>query len=90
MVGINYLKIMKLTIISDKGVPMMVVTNVSRKGHSLEVTGKMMGAWPAKMYITPKEFWTCIRIALSPAVQLYLWSYPFILLIGLFKKKSKK
>ncbi|NVO09385.1 MAG: hypothetical protein HXX16_05425 [Bacteroidales bacterium] len=81
---------MKLTIISDKGVPMMVVTKVTRKGHSLEVTGKMMGAWPAKMYITPKEFWICIRIALSPAVQLYLLAYPFILLMGIFKKNDKK
>lgn len=80
---------MKLTIISDKGSPMMVVTKVVRKGPSLEVTGKMMGAWPAKMYITPKEFWTCIRIALSPAVLSYLLLYPFILLRELFKKKEK-
>jgi hypothetical protein len=79
---------MKLTIISDKGSPMMVVTKVNRKGNSLEVTGRMMGAWPAKMYITPKEFWTCIRIALSPSVLAYLLLYPFILLSGLFKKKD--
>ncbi|MBU0475095.1 MAG: hypothetical protein KKF62_13155 [Bacteroidetes bacterium] len=80
---------MKLTIISDKGSPMMVVTKVARKGSSLEVTGQMMGAWPAKMYITPKEFWTCIRLALSPGVLLYLIAYPFILVSSLFKKKEK-
>ena len=80
---------MKLTIISDKGSPMMVVTKVNRKGDCLEVTGKMMGAWPAKMYITPKEFWTCIRMALSPSVLGYLFLYPFILLSNLFKKKDK-
>jgi len=78
---------MKLTIISDKGSPMMVVTKMARKGLSLEVTGQMMGAWPVKMYITPKEFWTCIRMVLSPSVLLYLVIYPFLLLSGLFKKK---
>lgn len=77
---------MKLTIISDKGSPMMVVTKVGRKGSSLEVTGQMMGAWPSKMYITPKEFWNCIKIALSPSVLFYLVAYPFILISGLFKK----
>ena len=79
---------MKLTIISDKGVPMMVVSKVIRKGSSLEVTGKMMGAWPAKMYITPKEFWNCIRIALSPSVLSYIIIYPIILLMHLFKRKK--
>lgn len=77
---------MKLTIISDKGSPMMVVTGVSRKGTSLEVTGQMMGAWPSKMYITPKEFWNCIKIAVSPGVLLYLAAYPIILIKNIFKK----
>lgn len=77
---------MKLTIISDKGSPMMVVTKVGRKGSSLEVTGQMMGAWPSKMYITPKEFWNCILIAISPGVLLYLVAFPIILITGLFKK----
>lgn len=81
---------MKFTIISDKGSPMMVVTKVARKDSSLEITGQMMGAWPTKMYITPKEFGACLRIALSPSVLLYLLAYPFILLSGLFKKKKKK
>lgn len=79
---------MKLTIISDKGSPMMVVSKVVRKGSSLEVTGKMMGAWPAKMYITPKEFWNCIRIALSPSVLAYLFIYPGILFFGMFKRSK--
>ncbi|MCT4637274.1 MAG: hypothetical protein N4A72_06165 [Bacteroidales bacterium] len=79
---------MKLTIISDKGSPMMVVTKVKKKGTELEVTGQMMGAWPAKMYITPKEFWSCIKMALSPGVLFYLISYPFILLGSRFKKKK--
>ncbi|PKL77594.1 MAG: hypothetical protein CVV25_14185 [Ignavibacteriae bacterium HGW-Ignavibacteriae-4] len=81
---------MKLTIISDKGSPMMVVTKVARKGDSLEVTGQMMGAWPSKMYITPKEFWTCVLIAFSPGVLLYLLAYPFILIKSLFKGKEIK
>ncbi len=79
---------MKLTIISDKGSPMMVVSKVVRKGSSLEVTGKMMGAWPAKMYITPKEFWNCIRIALSPSVLTYILIYPGILISRLFKRNK--
>lgn len=83
-------ELMKLTIISDKGTPMMVVTKVGRKGVSLEVTGQMMGAWPSKMYITPREFLKCIRIALSPGVLLYLLAFPFILIGGLFSKKDKK
>lgn len=81
---------MKFTIISDKGSPMMVVTKVTRKDSLLEVTGQMMGAWPAKMYITPEEFGACLRMALSPSVLLYLISYPFILLSSLFKKNNKK
>jgi hypothetical protein len=81
---------MKFTIISDKGSPMMVVTKVTRKDSLLEVTGQMMGAWPAKMYITPEEFGACLRMALSPSVLLYLLAYPFILISGFFKKKNKK
>ena len=80
---------MKLTIISDKDSPMMVVTKIGRKGSMLEITGQLMGAWPSKMYITPKEFLTCIRMALSPGVILYLLVYPFILLGSLFKKNKK-
>ncbi len=79
---------MKLTIISDKGTPMMVVTKIKRKGSSLEITGQMMGAWPSKMYITPKEFLACIRFALTPGVIMYLLAYPLIIIRSIFKKKK--
>ncbi len=68
---------MKLTIISDKGSPMMVVSRIRRKGNSIEITGALMGAWPAKMYITPGEFGGFLRAALSPGMLLYVMLYPF-------------
>jgi hypothetical protein len=68
---------MKLTIISDKGVPMMVINGIRKKGRSIEITGSLMGAWPAKMYITTKEFGGFIRAALNPGLLLYIFMYPF-------------
>lgn len=68
---------MKLTIISDKGSPMMVVTRIRKKGTAIEITGSLMGAWPAKMYITSGEFGGFLRAALSPGVLLYVLLFPF-------------
>lgn len=68
---------MKLTVISDKGTPMMVVTKVSRKDDSIEIVGQLMGAWPAKMYITTEEFGGFLRVALSLSVLSYVLRYPF-------------
>ena len=79
---------MKLTIISDKGSPMMVVTDVRRKNDDLEVAGQLMGAWPSKMYITPEEFWCCIRIAVSLPVLKYALAYPRILLKVFLKTRK--
>lgn len=79
---------MKLTIISDKGSPMMVVTKVNRKGDCLEITGQLMGAWPSKMYITPEQFGGFIKMAFSPSVMAYLFLYPFYYLTR--RNKPKK
>lgn len=71
---------MKLTIISDKGSPMMIVQKVKRKGDSLEITGQMMGAWPSKMYISLEEFKNLFPMLLNFDVITYVLLYPFFLL----------
>lgn len=79
---------MKITIISDKGTPMMVVTKITRKHNTLEITGQLMGAWPSKMYITTEEFGGFIRAAISPGVISYLLLYPYFYLKKKIMKKS--
>jgi hypothetical protein len=68
---------MKLTIISDKGSPMMVVQKVKRKDDTLEITGQLMGAWPSKMYITVDEFKNVFGLILNLEVIVYLLLYPY-------------
>lgn len=58
----------------------MVLEKVTRKGDQLEITGRMMGAWPSKMYITLDEFGDFIRIMLTPALIAYIFLYPYFLL----------
>jgi hypothetical protein len=79
---------MKLTIISDKGSPMMVVQKISRKHDALEITGQLMGAWPAKMYITTEEFGNFLRAAFSPSVLLYVLLYPYFLISSKIRGKT--
>jgi hypothetical protein len=71
---------MKLTIISDKGTPMMVIQKIKRKGDALEITGQLMGAWPSKMYITTDQFGLFIGAVFSPSVLSYVLLYPYYLL----------
>lgn len=80
---------MKSNVISDKGQPMMVVSKLGRKGYSIEITGQLMGAWPSKMYLTPKEFAKMIFMSLKPGVLLFLIGYPFFLAAEWLKDKEK-
>lgn len=81
---------MKTNIISDKGQPMMVVSKVGRKGYSIEITGQLMGAWPSKMYLTPKEFAKMVFMAIRPGTLLFVLGYPFFLIAEWMKKRSEK
>lgn len=67
-------------IVSDKGSSMMVLEKITRKGDQLEITGRMMGAWPSKMYITLDEFGDFIRVMLTPSLVAYILLYPFFIL----------
>lgn len=49
-----------------------------------------MGAWPAKMYITPGEFGGFLRAAFSPGVLLYVILYPYYLLSEKLKGGKKQ
>lgn len=80
---------MKLTIISGTGSPMMVVTKIVRKGSSLEITGSLMGAWPAKMYLTNEQFGGVLRATFSWAVISYVLMYPFFYISRKFKRQEK-
>lgn len=80
---------MKTNIISEKGQPMMVISKVGRKGRSIEITGQLMGAWPSKMYVTPKEFAKMVVMGLRPGVILFILLYPFFLLADVFKSDKK-
>ena len=80
---------MKLTIISDKGSPMIIISRVRKKKDTIEITGSLMGAWPAKMYITPGEFGGFLRVALSPVVLMYLLMYPYYYIAEKFKKNKE-
>lgn len=80
---------MKLTIVSGTGSPMMVVTKIVRKGNSLEITGSLMGAWPAKMYVTTEEFGGFLRATFSLAVISYVLMYPFFYIISKLRPREK-
>lgn len=80
---------MKLTIISDKGSPMMVVTRIARKGNMLEITGQLMGAWNSKMYVTTEQFGGFLRATFSPAVLSFVLLYPFFYIASKFRRKEK-
>lgn len=80
---------MKLTIISDKGSPMMVVTGIARKGNMLEITGQLMGAWNSKMYITTEAFGGFLRATFSPAVLSFVLLYPLHYILGKIKKRKQ-
>jgi hypothetical protein len=69
-----------MTIISDKGTPMMVIKKIQRKGDTLEITGELMGAWPSKMYITTDQFGSFLRSVFSPTVLAYIFLYPYFLI----------
>jgi len=79
---------MKANVVSDKDQPMMVISKLGRKGINLEISGQLMGAWPSKMYITPKEFLKMIQLALRPGVILFIILFPFFLIANIFKKKK--
>jgi len=80
---------MKTNIVSDKGQPMMVISRVGRKGRSIEITGQLMGAWPSKMYITPKEFAKMVSMSVRPGVMLFILLYPFLLIVDIIKNYGK-
>jgi len=80
---------MKTNVISDKGQPMMVISKVGRKGSTIEITGQLMGAWPSKMYITPKEFAKMVCMAVRPGVIVFVLLYPFFLIASVIKNRKK-
>lgn len=80
---------MKITIISDKGTPMMVIQKIARKNDTLEITGQLMGAWPSKMYITCDQFGAILRSVLSPSVILYVLLYPYFLISKKLRHKQQ-
>ncbi len=80
---------MKANIVSDKGQPMMVISRVGRKGRTIEITGQLMGAWPSKMYITPKEFAKMVSMAVRPGVIVFFILYPLFLFADVIKNRSK-
>ncbi|MDA3823873.1 MAG: hypothetical protein PF450_14850 [Bacteroidales bacterium] len=79
---------MKSNVISDKGQPMMTISKVGRKGIALEITGQLMGAWPSKMYITPRELIKMVFLALKPGVFLFILLYPVFLIMDFAKNKK--
>lgn len=79
---------MKTSIVSDKGQPMMVISRVGRKGRTIEITGQLMGAWPSKMYITPKEFGKMVSMIVRPGVMVFVILYPFYLIMDVIKERG--
>jgi hypothetical protein len=80
---------MKTSIVSDKGQPMMVISRVGRKGGTIEITGQLMGAWPSKMYITPKELAKMVLMAVRPGVMVFFLLYPIFLIMDVIKNRCK-
>ena len=79
---------MKMTIISDKGTPMMVIQKIARKDDTLEITGQLMGAWPSKMYITSDQFGAMLQSVFSPSVLSYILLYPYFLISKKLRRKQ--
>ncbi len=73
-------------IVDANGSTAMEMLSMGRDGDRLFVEGRLMGAWPAKMYVSQQDIKTMIAMAFSNrAVMGYIVSFPFLLL-----KRQKK
>ena len=75
-------------IMSDKGTTMMSLDNIGREGDNIVMTGRMMGQWDAKMYMSPEDAWRMGWMMIrNPKMIGYIISLPFILRR---RRKAKK
>ncbi len=67
-------------IISDSGSTMMAVGTLGREGDRLVIQGRMVGAWPCKMYVNLEDVLKMVRLLFTPEVIFYIVSLPVLIL----------
>jgi len=66
-------------VLNENGEPLMEMNKIKRDGDSLLIEGKMMGAWPAEMYVGAKDVQRMIgMIFTSPSVIGYILMLPIL------------
>lgn len=70
-----------ICIVNEGGVTVMALNSMGREGDRIVIEGRMMGAWPSQMYISPEDAWRMVGIMIkNRAIIGYVFSLPFILL----------
>ena len=77
-----------VNIVNDAGAVNMEMSKIDRDGGRLVIEGRLMGAWPSKMYVGPQDVRTMVGLVLKPAIIGYIFSLPVLLL--LLRKNMKK
>ena len=66
-------------IVSDTGTTMMSLESMGRDGDRIVIVGRMMGAWPSKMYLSPEDAWRMGGMMINRQIIGYIIRLPFIL-----------
>ena len=72
-------------ILSESGSPLMVLESIGREGNKMAIVGRLIGAWPSKMYVELPDVWNMIKLMINWQVISYVLSMPFLAL-----KQGKK
>jgi 2-polyprenyl-3-methyl-5-hydroxy-6-metoxy-1,4-benzoquinol methylase len=76
-------------IVFDKETTTMSLESIGREGDNIVMTGRMIGQWGAKMYMSPEEAWRMGRMMIrNPKMIGYIISLPFIILRR--RRRAKK
>lgn len=68
-------------IVNEAGATVMDVNSMGREGDKIVIEGRMMGAWPSQMYVSPEDAWRMVGMMIkNRAIIFYAFSLPFILL----------
>jgi hypothetical protein len=71
----------KLTVnvVNDRGASMMSISQVTREGEQLAITGSLLGAWESTMYLEPEVLLKMVRLLLKKEIIGYMISALFLI-----------
>lgn len=68
-------------IVDETGGTMIAIEKLGREGDRLLIYGHLMGSMPAKLYMSPEDYWRLgVKILKNPAIIFYAFALPFLLL----------